>query len=114
MSIISLIFISVVALLHVLFMILEMYFWAKPLGMKIFRMDAQKAEVTKVLALNQGLYNGFLAAGLFWSLSGIKEIAVFFLGCVVLAGVVGAMSVNRRIFYIQSMPAILALISLFF
>lgn len=113
MTFIANIIIALVALLHVYFLVLEMFLWDKPLGLKTFRMTPEKAEVTKVLAANQGLYNGFLAAGLLWGLSlgeaGVS-IKLFFLGCVVMAGVYGAITVRRKILFIQAMPAIVALI----
>lgn len=110
--------IIIVALLHLGFMVLEMALWQKPAGHKIFRLSAEQAAATATLAANQGLYNGFLAAGLLWSVlypdteSGI-DIATFFLGCVIAAGVYGAWSVNRRIFFVQACPAILALLALY-
>ena len=107
--------IGLTAVLHFYFLCLEMFFWTKPLGLKTFGMNAQKAAATSVLAANQGLYNGFLAAGLTWSLfnpdPGVaKQLAMFFLGCVVVAAGYGAYSVNRRILFIQGGPAIIALI----
>ena len=104
--------ILLVALLHVWFMILEMYFWTKPLGLKAFRMTPAAAEATRVLAMNQGLYNGFLAAGLIWGVcSSLPQVKIFFLICVVVAGIVGAMTANKKILYIQALPAVLALIT---
>ena len=106
-------FITVVAVLHFNFLLLEMFLWNKPLGLSIFRMSQQKADDSKALAANQGLYNGFLCAGLFWAdfSSGemFSQLAVFFLSCVVIAGAYGAYSVSRRIFWIQSLPALLGL-----
>ena len=107
--------IGLTAVLHLYFLCLEMFFWTKPLGLKTFAMNAEKAAATSVLAANQGLYNGFLAAGLTWSLLQpeldiSKQLAVFFLGCVVVAAAYGAYSVNRRILFIQGGPAIIALI----
>jgi putative membrane protein len=104
-----------IALLHLWFLILEMFFWRKPLGLKTFRMSQAKADDSAVLAANQGLYNGFLAAGLIWgmlSIDGAFAIRIFFLSCVVIAGVFGALTVSRRIFYIQALPAILGLAAL--
>lgn len=101
-----------VALLHVYILVLEMFLWDKPRGRKAFGMTPEQAAQTKVLAANQGLYNGFLAAGLFWGLSlgaaglGVK---VFFLVCVLVAGLFGAATANRRILFVQAMPAALAL-----
>lgn len=107
------IIVALVAFLHVYFLVLEMFLWNKPLGLKTFRMTPEKAEVTKVLAANQGLYNGFLAAGLLWGLSLGEEgisIKLFFLACVIVAGVYGAITVGRKILFIQAMPAVVALV----
>jgi len=99
-----------VAALHLYFLVLEMFLWTRPLGLKTFRNTPEKAEATRVLAANQGLYNGFLAAGLLYAVAtGSREFAVFFLACVVVAGVYGAWSVNKRIFFVQAVPALLAL-----
>jgi len=91
--------------------VLESFLWRTPLGLKTFRMDAAKAAITAPLARNQGLYNAFLAARLVWSLLGSeplgRPIATFFLGCVALAGLVGALTVSPRIFLIQTIPALL-------
>ncbi len=111
----ALILTLVVALLHVYFLVLEMFLWTKPLGLKTFRNTPEKAEITRVLAANQGLYNGFLAAGLFWGLfDHLPMLVNFMLGCVIVAGLYGAYSVNKRIFFIQSVPAILAAIAWWF
>jgi putative membrane protein len=105
---------ALVALLHAWFLVLEMFLWTKPLGLKVFRNTRDKAEMTKVLAANQGLYNGFLAAGLVWGLiDGSLPFKVFFLACVVAAGAYGAWSVSRRILWVQAAPAVLALGLLF-
>jgi putative membrane protein len=106
-----------VGLLHVYFLVLEMFLWTKPIGLKSFRMTIEKAKETAVLAANQGLYNGFLAAGLFWSLVYPSEvvarhIALFFLLCVFVAALYGGYSVSRKIFFIQGIPAALAIIAL--
>lgn len=103
--------------IHVYILILEMFLWMKPLGMKVFRMTPEKAELTRVLAANQGLYNGFLAAGLLWSLFYpndlvAEDIAIFFLLCVAIAGIYGSQTVSRRILYVQSIPATLGLFSI--
>jgi len=99
-----------VALLHVYFMVLEMFLWDKPLGLKTFGHSRDVAKVTKTLAMNQGLYNGFLAAGLGWGLvSGSESFKLFFLGCVVVAGVFGGLTASRKILYIQALPAAVAL-----
>ncbi len=104
--------IAIVALLHAWFLVLEMFLWDKPYGRRTFGMSAEKAAATKSLAMNQGLYNGFLAAGLLWGLVmgpagyGIK---VFFLVCVVVAGVFGAITASRKILWVQAVPACVAL-----
>jgi putative membrane protein len=103
---------SIVALLHIYFMVLEMFLWTAPIGRKAFGLSAEKAEATKVMAANQGLYNGFLAAGLVWGIvlgaSG-AQIKVFFLTCVIIAGIYGAATASRKILLIQGVPAIMAL-----
>ncbi|HVK50700.1 MAG TPA: DUF1304 domain-containing protein [Pseudoxanthomonas sp.] len=99
-----------VALLHGYFLVLEMFLWTRPLGLKTFRNTPEKAAATRVLAANQGLYNGFLAAGLLWGLASAQwNVVTFFLLCVVVAGAYGAWSVNKRIFLVQAVPAIAAL-----
>jgi putative membrane protein len=116
MSMAANIVIAVVALLHVYFLVLEMFLWDKPLGLKTFRQTPEAAASTKVLAANQGLYNGFLAAGLFWGLSLGAEgfsVKVFFLGCVIIAGIYGGMSVGKKITLVQSAPAAIALLLLY-
>lgn len=113
MSAIALVLLVVVALLHLYFLMLEMFLWTRPIGLKTFRNTPEKAEITRVLAANQGLYNGFLAAGLFYAAAtGSREFAVFFLACVVVAALYGAYSVNKRIFFVQGVPAIAALVAL--
>ncbi|MGZ5239916.1 MAG: DUF1304 domain-containing protein [Caldimonas sp.] len=105
--------VALVALLHVWFLVLEMFLWDKPLGLRTFRQTPESAATSKVLAANQGLYNGFLAAGLLWGLwLGGPGFAVklFFLGCVVVAGVFGAATVGRKILFVQALPAALAMV----
>jgi putative membrane protein len=112
MQVLANVAVGLVALLHVYFLVLEMFLWTKPLGLKTFRNTPEKAETTRVLAANQGLYNGFLAAGLLWGLwlgSAGFQFKVFFLGCVIAAGVYGAWSVSRRILWVQAAPAAIAL-----
>ena len=109
--------VALVAALHVYFLILEMFLWQKPLGLKTFRNSPEKAADSAVLAANQGLYNGFLAAGLAWGLfhgapAFAFQIKVFFLLCVIVAGAYGAATVSRRILYVQAAPAAVALILL--
>ena len=104
--------VGLVALLHLYFLVLEMFLWTKPLGLKVFRNTPEKAELTRVLAANQGLYNGFLVAGLVWGLylgAAGRDIKLFFLGCVIVAGVYGAYSVSKRILWVQAMPGAVAL-----
>jgi putative membrane protein len=109
--------VALVAALHVYFLVLEMFLWTKPLGLKTFRNTAEKANDSAVLAANQGLYNGFLAAGLAWGLVASVpafafEIKTFFLLCVIVAGVYGAATVSRRILFVQAAPAAIALVLL--
>ncbi len=110
MSMIALGLLALVALLHLYFLVLEMFLWTRPIGLKTFRNTPEKAETTRVLAANQGLYNGFLAAGLFYAVAtGSREFALFFLACVIIAALYGAYSVNKRIFFVQGVPALAAL-----
>ena len=109
--------VALVAALHVYFLILEMFLWTKPLGLKTFRNSIEKATDSAILAANQGLYNGFLAAGLVWGLlQGVPAFAFqikgFFLLCVIVAGADGAATVSRRILFVQAAPAAIALILL--
>ena len=109
------IIIAIVAFLHVYFLVLEMFLWDKPLGLRTFKLTPDFAKASKVLAANQGLYNGFLAAGLLWGLSlgeagtNIKE---FFLCCILVAGLYGAATVGKKIFFIQALPAAIGFILL--
>lgn len=103
---------GVVALLHFGFLYLEMFLWDKPRGMKSFRMTEEFAKQSKTLAMNQGLYNGFLATGLIWGIFAGDAVKIFFLSCVIIAGIFGAFTVSKRIFYMQAVPAILALVIL--
>lgn len=117
MQILANILIALVAVLHSYFLILEMFLWTKPLGLKTFGNSLEKARDSAVLAANQGLYNGFLAIGLIWGLvhpvsAFAWQIKVFFLLCVIAAGVYGAISVSRRILFIQAAPAAVALLLL--
>ena len=101
-----------VALLHVYFLILEMFLWDQPAGLRAFGHTRDAATASRVLAANQGLYNGFLAAGLLWGVSlgtAGRDVATFFLGCVLVAGIFGAATVSRKIFYVQALPALIAL-----
>jgi putative membrane protein len=109
--------VALVAALHVYFLVLEMFLWTRPLGLKTFGNSLAKANDSAVLAANQGLYNGFLAAGLVWGLvQGVPgfafEIKTFFLLCVIVAGIYGAATVSRRILWVQAAPAAIALVLL--
>lgn len=113
MKTVAIILTSIVALEHIYFLVLEMFLWTTPKGIKTFGLKSKEfAEETKVLAANQGLYNGFLAAGLICALIlENKNFILFFLGCVIVAGIYGAYSTKKvKLFYVQSVPAILALV----
>lgn len=117
LSTIAFFLVALVALLHAWFLVLEMFLWTKPLGLKTFRNTLEHAQASATLAANQGLYNGFLSAGLVWGLltsppSQALAVKTFFLLCVIVAGAYGAMTVSKRIFFIQAVPAILALMIL--
>jgi putative membrane protein len=106
------ILIGFIALQHITFLALEMFFWEKPLGRQVFGMTKDAAAASKTLAMNQGLYNGFLAAGLIWGLSlgaAGMTIKVFFLSCVLIAGIFGGLTASRKILYIQALPAAIGL-----
>ena len=111
------ILVALVALLHLWFLVLEMFLWEKPLGLKTFRQTPEAAATSKVLAANQGLYNGFLAAGLLYGLvlgaAAGFQFKAFFLACVVVAGVYGAATVGKKILFVQALPAAIALALLF-
>lgn len=104
--------VAVVALIHVYILVLEMFLW-RGRARKVFNTTQEFADSTAVLAKNQGLYNGFLAAGLFWSLTRDLDVAPFFLSCVAVAGIYGGITANRRIIYVQTIPAALAFASLY-
>lgn len=115
MQVLSVVFVLLVALEHIYFLVLEMFLWTRPGTRKIFGTTAEQAETMKTLAANQGLYNGFLAAGLFYSLvAGAPEVAfqfkIFFLLCVIVAGLYGGATVSSRIVVVQAVPAVIALI----
>lgn len=114
---VSAIFVGLVAAEHFYFLILEMFLWTKPKGRKAFGLTEEFAKSTATLAANQGLYNGFLAAGLVWSFFVENEMSfslrVFFLSCVVIAGVYGGVTVNKKIAILQAIPAALALVFIF-
>lgn len=115
MTLLTTIFILLVALLHIYFMVLEMFLWDKPAGLRAFGQTRDQAAASKTLAANQGLYNGFIAAGLLWGIfqgdAGF-DFKFFFLLCVVIAGVYGGVTVNKKIIYIQALPAFIGLILL--
>lgn len=109
------ILIALIALLHLWFLVLEMFLWTRPSGRRAFGTTREFAEQSKALAANQGLYNGFLAAGLGWGLylgSGGLAVKIFFLGCVLIAGVFGGLTAARKILFIQALPAAIALLLL--
>jgi len=112
LSLASNVVVALIALLHVYILVLEMFLWEKPQGLRIFGLTPAFAAQSRVLAANQGLYNGFLAAGLLWSLylgpSG-EPVKVFFLGCVLVAGLYGGMTANKRILVVQALPAAVGL-----
>jgi putative membrane protein len=113
MTILAQVIVGLVALLHIYFLVLEMFLWDKPAGMRAFGQTPERAAATKVLAANQGLYNGFLAAGLLWGLWLGPEglgVKVFFLGCVLVAGLYGAATASRKILYVQALPAAVGLV----
>jgi putative membrane protein len=104
---------ALIVLLHLGFLVLEIFLWNTTMGRKIFHLTVEDAQTTRKLAMNQGLYNGFLAAGCLWALvSGSFAVQLFFISCVFIAGMFGTLTVSRRIFWIQGLPAMLALIIL--
>jgi putative membrane protein len=116
LAVVAVVAVLLVAALHAWFMVLEMVLWTKPAGRKAFGLAPEFAEATRSLAANQGLYNGFLVAGLVWgaiaAVEGVPHafpVTCFFLVCVIVAGVFGAVTVSRKILFIQAAPAILAL-----
>ena len=112
MSAIANVVVGLVALVHVYILVLEMFLWDKPAGLRAFGQTKEAAAASKVLAANQGLYNGFLAAGLIWGLSlgaDGTSVKVFFLACVLIAGVYGAVTANRKILFVQAIPAAIGL-----
>lgn len=112
MRIISLLLIGLVALIHTGFLILEMFYWNHPVGREIFNMTPEVSASSAILAANQGLYNGFLVAGLIWGLvTGRRDVKVFFLCCVIVAGVYGGLTAKTTILYSQALPGLLALLA---
>jgi putative membrane protein len=109
MTLVAHFLVALVALLHLFFMYLEMFLWTKPYGRHVFGLSRELAESSAKLAANQGLYNGFLAAGLVWGLwTRDPRIMLFFLGCVIVAGIYGAITVKRSILWVQALPGVLA------
>tara|TARA_R110002124_G_scaffold133942_11_gene296535 strand:- start:2113 stop:2475 length:363 start_codon:yes stop_codon:yes gene_type:complete len=119
MSIVATILVALIALLHIYILILEMFLWTTPRALKAFGLTPEFAAQTRAMAANQGLYNGFLAAGLIWSLlyplPGFAwQIAMFFLACIAVAGIFGAVTASRKILFIQTVPAVAAMLALMF
>ena len=116
MSMIANIVVGLIALLHIYILVLEMFLWTKPAGLRAFGQTQEAANASRVLAAYQGLYNGFLAAGLFWGLSlgasGI-DVQVFFLSCILIAGLYGAATASRKILFVQATPAMIGLVFVF-
>ena len=109
MNLISTLAVVIVALLHAWFLVLEMFLWTRPFGRRTFGLSREAAESSASLAANQGLYNGLLAAGLIWGvLSNAADVKLFFLGCVIIAGLYGGITVKRSILWIQALPAVIA------
>jgi putative membrane protein len=114
MSSLAIALVVLVALLHLYFLVLEMFLWTKPAGRRAFGTTQEQAEQSKVLAANQGLYNGFLAAGLLWGLTlgaAGRSVVIFFLACVIAAGVFGAATASRKILWVQAVPGAVALVA---
>ena len=117
MEVLATALIGIVAFLHIYFLVLEMFLWDKPFGRKTFGLTVEFAKESKALAANQGLYNGFLAAGLIWGLmlgEAGTSIKIFFLSCVVIAGLYGGFTVGKKILFIQALPAAIALVLVLF
>ncbi len=113
MSVVANIALTLIGLLHIYFLVLEMFLWDKPAGLRAFGQSLQAATASKVLAANQGLYNGFLAAGLFWGLilgTDGFAVKVFFLSCILIAGLYGGATAGRKILFVQALPAAIGLI----
>lgn len=114
MAILADLLVALVAVLHLGFLILEIFLWDHPVGRKTLRLTPEYARASASLAANQGLYNGFLAAGLIWGLlSGETAVKIFFLSCVVVAGIFGGVTARRSILYVQALPGLLALIAVY-
>jgi putative membrane protein len=115
MRMLALLLVALVAVIHTSFLVLEMFFWNHPIGQQIFNMTPEVSASSAILAANQGLYNGFLVAGLIWGLvSGRRDVKVFFLACVIVAGVYGGLTAKTTILYIQALPGGLAMLAVLF
>ncbi len=114
MHLLANIMVGLVAVIHIYILVLEMFLWDKPAGLRAFGQSLEQARASKVLAANQGLYNGFLAAGLIWGLLADRgfHIEIFFLTCVIIAGLYGAATASRKILWVQAVPALIALVLL--
>ena len=113
MPLLASVVVALVALLHLWFLVLEMFLWTRPSGRRAFGLSEDFAQQSKVLAANQGLYNGFLAAGLLWGLwlgAGGRPVVLFFLGCILVAGVFGGLTATRKVLWIQALPALLGIV----
>jgi putative membrane protein len=114
MIILANVLVVIVAILHIGFLVLEMFFWDQPFGRERLRMTPEYSKASASLAANQGLYNGFLAAGLIWGLTmGDASVKIFFLICVIIAGVFGGFTARRTILYVQALPGLLALVAVY-
>lgn len=114
MSILAAIGVGAVAVLHLWILVLEMFLWTKPIGRRVFGLSREMAEQTMVLAANQGLYNGFLAAGLIWGLTtGDVGVQLFFLACIIVAGAFGGITASREILLVQALPGLIAMLLVF-
>ena len=114
MNIVANVLVVVVAALHLGFLVLEMFLWDHPVGRKSFKMTPEYSKASATLAANQGLYNGFLAAGLIWGLAaGDASVKIFLLACVLVAGIYGGVTAKRSILYMQALPGLLALIAVY-
>ena len=114
MTVVTNVVIAIVAILHLGFLVLEMFLWNHPVGRKTFKMTKEVSESSATLAANQGLYNGFLAAGLIWGLiSGEFSVKLFFLSCILIAGIFGGLTAKRSILYIQALPGLIGLVLLY-
>jgi len=112
MATIATVLIAIIALLHLWFLVLEMFLWTRPAGRRAFGLSQEFAEQSRVLAANQGLYNGFLAAGLLWGLwlgDAGRPVILFFLGCVLVAGLFGGLTATRKVLWVQALPALLGI-----